>query len=149
MKTAIEKLTELVESKPGFDSANYFAPGPKSMDQWKSERQAYNSDRKMAIDGKKAFFDILSAFILEVGTEKAEREIDEALQNTGGRIHYSDDQKKVVYDAGQYYCTEYRLQAASFLSDLFWNSLPGETGDEKRKQARKRLRTGAAKRFFR
>ena len=128
-------LHSFVNSRPGFDWHNY------------GDAASYRADMRTATRQRADALEMLAA----IGWRESitADDIRDALQS-GGRLRLQDD-GRLNYCTGQYYCTEYRAGACRVLSSILWDYWREgrSTGDDIRKSARNNLSRGVVARWFR
>lgn len=137
----LHALDAFIESRPGFDPANYMgAP------------QAYRSDARTALRDLHHGRALLRAVSWRDGIDASM-----LLANKHHRIDFRSTETghtlEVDYCTGQYYPTEYRAAACATLASALWayfRELCGcKTADEIRTMARRELGRSIANRWFR
>lgn len=132
MMNNLEKLTDLVNTRPGMDWANYGCP------------TAWNNDRAKVSQAKRDFDRL--AFLARGLTDK---ELENASRIAwGGRVSFMDT--FADYTTGQYFAVEYRSAACAVLAEALKEHYrdAGYFDDSGRAFFTKLLGRGIARRWF-
>lgn len=135
----IDALYAFIESRPGFDPANY-AGAP----------EAYRADYRRALRHLHDARAMLKAIHWRESIDA-----DDILRSAHHRIEFvpAGNVARVDYTTSQYYPVEYRAAACATLASTLWDyfreKCGAKTGDDIRRMARMELGRSLASRWFR
>lgn len=109
----IHQLEAFVNSRPGFDPYNYATYKDLQADRWRATEQ------------RNDFYYLVWALSSiwhkrNIQGVTIQDYVYNRLKNNSGRLSITD-KNEIRYITGQYYCTEYRAAACSFIADCIWS----------------------------
>ena len=143
LNATLDALTAFVNSRPGFDFADY------------GDVSSYRSDSRRAMKARKNFH-LMRRHVERITGDVSETIVRDAFRAYSGRITITNkgtsDNPDIVLDycTVQYYPTEYRTAACAVLSSILWEYYRDEsdTGDTMRAKFVRMFGRGIARKYF-